>query len=80
MRCGNREECCGVTNGKGGTVIWHLPWHTSSHFGDAFSTGMDVSIASSFAFSGYNQHCEEDPKLYSQLTTHISMHTIDVQV
>lgn len=57
-----------MTNGKGGTVIWHLPWHMSSHFRDAFSVRTNVSIASSFFFSGCNQLCEQDPKLYSQLT------------
>lgn len=67
-RCGNWEQCCGVTNGKGGAVIWHLPWHMTSHFRDAFSIGTNFSIASSFFFSGCNQLCEQDPKLYSQLT------------
>lgn len=66
-----------MTNGKGGTVIWHPPWHMSSHFRDAFSVGMNVSIAGSFFFSGCNQLCEQDPKLCSQLT-YTYMHGIQL--
>lgn len=71
MKCGNREECCGVTNRKGGAVIWYL-WCAGSHFRDAFSIGMSVTIAGRFFFSGCHQHCERDPKLCSQVTVRIS--------